>query len=256
MVKAAVLVKQVPDTEEVRIDSKTREPDASRAQRVLSLYDKNAVEAAVQLKEAGKLESVVAISLGDDKVEETLREVLAMGADEAVAIKAPELLKAGSLPKAKALAKAIEAVGGVDLVLASEESADSHTASTGPMVAELLGAALLSYVAKLELEGDGVQVERETDEGVETLKASFPVVISVVESINEPRLPALMQILQAKNKPLGSKSLADLGVEAGTTLTIVKNVAPEQARKNEIKEVDGEEAAQWIAQALKKEGVV
>lgn len=256
MVKAVVLVKQVPDTEEVRIDPKTREPDTSRASRVLSQYDKNAVEAAVQLKEGGSVDQVIAVSLGDDKVEETLREVLAMGADEAVAIKSPELVESGSLNKARALAKAIEAIGDVDLVIASEESADSHTASTAPMVSEFLGTPLLSYASKIEIEGGSVTVEREVDEGVETLKASLPAVLSVVESINEPRLPALMQILQAKNKPLSSKTADELGVETGATIERVKNVAPEQARKKEIQEIDGEEAANWVLEQLKKEGVV
>lgn len=257
MVKAVVLVKQVPDTEDVRIDSKTREPDASRAERVLSLYDKNAVEAAVQLKESGAVETVVAISLGDAKVDETLREVLAMGADEAVAIKEPELLAGGSLGKCQALAKAIEHVGDVDLVLASEESADSHTASTGPMVAELLGANLLSYCFSIEVTEGTVSVEREIDEGIESLKAPLPVVITVVEAINEPRLPALTQILQAKNKPLTELSASDLGIETVASVTVVENVAPQETRKNEIKEVsDVAEASAWLLSALKKEGAI
>lgn len=257
MVKAAVLVKQVPDTEEVRIDPKTREPDASRAERVLSLYDKNAVEAAVQLKEDGAVEEVVAISVGDEKLDETLREVLAMGADKAISIKEPELLKGGPLDKAKALAKAIEGEGGIDLVLASEESADSHTASTGPMVAEFLGASLLSYVAELTVTDDGVEVSREIDEGIEGLTAPFPAVVTVVESINDPRLPALTQILQAKNKPLEEKSASDLGVEAKATLKLVNNVAPEQTRKQEIWDAsDPGEDATDLLDKLKKEGVL
>lgn len=257
MVNAAVLVKQVPDTEGVRIDAKTREPDASRAERVLSLYDKNAVEAAVQLKESGAVDQVIAISVGGEKLDETLREVLAMGADEAISIKDADLLKAGSLPKAQALAKAIEEVGDIDLVIASEESADSHTASTAPMVAEFLGASLLSYAASIEVTGDGVQVERETDEGIETLKAGFPAVLSVVESINDPRLPALTQILQAKNKPLTAKTAAELGVEVTVTVEIVENVAPEQSRKQEIWELSdaGEDVGKLVS-ALQKEGVL
>ncbi|MDX1612480.1 MAG: electron transfer flavoprotein subunit beta/FixA family protein [Candidatus Thermoplasmatota archaeon] len=257
MVKAAVLVKQVPDTEEVRIDPKTRTPDASRASRVLSLYDKNAVEAAVQLKENGQIDEVVAISLGDDKVEETLREVLAMGADQAIAIKEPELLNGGTLGKSQALAKAVEGLGDIDIVFASEESADSHTASTGPMVAEFLDANLLSYVFDIEVTGDGVQVDREIDEGIETLKASFPAVITVVEAINDPRLPALMQILQAKNKPLENKSAEDLGVATTASINIVENVAPEQTRKQEISDVsDPAGAASELVSKLKKEGVL
>jgi len=257
VVKAAVLVKQVPNTEEVRIDDSTREPDTSRAERVISLYDKNAIEAAVQLKEGGDVEEIVAITLGDDEADESLREVLAMGADEAFHINAPELLEGGTLRKCEALAGAVEEAGDVDLVFASEESADSHTASTGPMVAELLDAPLLSYVFDVELTDGSVEVEREIDEGIETLRAPTPAVITVVESINDPRLPSLTEILQAKNKPLTELSAEDLGVDTEPTVRIVENKAPEETRKKEIMEVDDpDEAAEWLVENLQSEGVI
>ncbi len=257
MVRAAVLVKQVPDTEEVRIDDKTREPDASRAERVVSQYDKHAVETAVQLKEDGEIDEVVAISLGPEGIDESLREVLAMGCDEAIAIVEPDLVEGGGLNKAKALAKAVEHAGEIDLVFASEESADSHTASTGPMVAEFLDASLLSYVYELGLSDGQVEVEREIDEGIETLRAPMPAVVSVVEAINDPRLPALTQILQAKNKPLEELSADDLGVPVERAVEVLENVAPEETRKKEIIELsDATEDAEWLLDELKGEGVV
>jgi len=257
VVKAAVLVKQVPNTEEVRIDDSTREPDASRAERVISLYDKNAIEAAVQLKEDGEVNEVVAISVGDDDTEESLREVLAMGADEAFLVNAPELLDGGVLAKNEALALAVEEVGDVDLVFASEESADSHTASTGPMVTEFLNAQLLSYAFDVDLDDGSVVVQREIDEGHETLRAPMPAVITVVEGINDPRLPALTEILQAKNKPLTEVTAADLGIEADVTVEIVENKAPEETRKKEIQEVDDvDEAADWLIENLQSEGLI
>jgi electron transfer flavoprotein beta subunit len=230
MVRAAVLVKQVPDTEEVRIDDSTREPDASRAERVVSQYDKHAVEAAVDLKEDGEVDEIVAISLGEEGIEESLREVLAMGCDEAIAIEEPELVEGGGLRKAEALARAVEHAGDIDLVFASEESADSHTASTGPMVAEFLGAPLLSYVFDLALQDGSVEVQREIDEGLETLRAPLPAVVTVVEAINDPRLPALTEILQAKNKPLEELTADDLGVEVDRTREVLENLAPEETR--------------------------
>lgn len=257
MVKAAVLVKQVPDTEEVRIDDKTREPDASRAERVVSQYDKHAVEAAVELQEDGAIDETIAISLGPEGIEESLREVLAMGIDEAIAIEEPDLDEGGGLRKSEALARAVEHAGSVDLVFASEESADSHTASTGPMVAQFLDASLLSYAYDVQLEDDGVQVEREIDEGLETLTAPFPAVITVVESINDPRLPALTQILQAKNKPLETLGAEDLGVEVQRSTEMVENIAPEETRKQEIVELsDADDDAQWLLDELQSEGVV
>jgi electron transfer flavoprotein beta subunit len=257
VVKAAVLVKQVPNTEEVRIDDSTREPDASRAERVISLYDKNAIEAAVQLTEDGEVNEVVAISVGDDDTEESLREVLAMGADEAFLVNAPELLDGGVLAKNEALALAVEEVGDVDLVFASEESADSLSASTGPMVTEFLNAQLLSYAFDVDLDDGSVVVQREIDEGHETLRAPMPAVITVVEGINDPRLPALTEILQAKNKPLTEVTAADLGIEADVTVEIVENKAPEETRKKEIQEVDDvDEAADWLIENLQSEGLI
>ncbi len=257
MVKAAVLVKQVPDTEEVRIDDKTREPDASRAERVVSQYDKHAVETAVGLQEDGAVDETVAISLGPEGIEESLREVLAMGIDEAVAIEAPDLDEGGGLGKAEALARAVEHVGDVDLVFASEESADSHTASTGPMVAEFLDASLLSYVYELSLDGDSVEVKREVDEGLETLRSPFPAVVTVVEAINDPRLPALTQILQAKNKPLETLSAEDLGVETARSTEMLENIAPEETRKQEIVELsDAREDGQWLLDELQSQGAI
>lgn len=250
-------MKQVPDTEEVRIDDSTREPDASRAERVISQYDKHAVEAAVQLKEDGPVEEIVAISLGAEGIEESLREVLAMGCDEAFAIEEPDLVEGGGLRKAEALARAVEHAGDVDLVFASEESADSHTASTGPMVAEFLDAPLLSYVFGIDLEDGHVQVEREIDEGIETLRAPLPAVLTVVEAINDPRLPALTEILQAKNKPLEKLTAEDLGVEAEPSREVVENVAPEETRKGEVIELsDADEDAEWLLDKLQSEGVV
>lgn len=255
--KAAVLVKQVPDTEEVRIDEKTRAPDASRAERVVSQYDKHAVEAAVELKEDGILDEVVAISLGPEGIEESLREVLAMGLDEAIAIEAPELEEGGGLAKAQALASAVEHAGDVDVVFASEESADSHTASTAPMVAEFLDASLLSYVYDITVEDGSLEVVREIDDGVETLRGSLPAVVSVVEAMNDPRLPALTQILQAKNKPLETLTAEDLGIETGRSTEVLENVAPQETRKQEIIDLsDAHEDAQWLLDELKSEGVV
>ena len=253
----AVLVKQVPDTEGVRINPKTREPDASGAGLLISLYDKNAVEAGVQLKAQAK-GKVVAVSLGGDRLDETLREVLAMGADEAIALKGAQFQGLDKLGKAKALAGAVKATPEVKLVIAAEESADSHTASTGPMVAELLGWPLLSYVFKIELKGETVRVERETDEGIEVLEAPLPAVVTVVESINEPRLPALMQILQAKNKPIKALAPQDVGAAGLAAHTqLVSNVAPESSRKREIVEApDAEKAADWLVERLRKEGVI
>ncbi len=257
MVKIVTLVKQTPDVEAIQV-SAGGEPDVSRAENQVSVYDKNAVEAAVQLKEARDDVEIVVLSLGGDGLDETIKEVLAMGADEAVLLQDDAFDGIDTAVKAKLLSAAIEKIGDVDLVLAADESADSHTAQTAPRVAQDLDLPLLSYVTDLTLEDGSVHVERESDRGIEELEANLPVVISTQEAINEPRLPALMQILQAKNKPMETWTASDLGIDVPEARTRrIRNVAPESERKQEIIEADtSAEAAEELARQLKQAGIV
>lgn len=259
MVNIVTLVKQSPDVEAVRIDPKTGQPDMSGAGLKVSDYDKNAVEAAVQLKEKNAGSKVFAVSLGGPKLAESIKEVLAMGCDEAYMLTDASFANADTGEKARLLAAAVKKLGNVDLVIASEESLDSHSAQTGPRVAEELGWPLVSYVVdNLRLEGKTLKCEREVDEGIEEIAVDLPAVISVTEALNTPRLPALMQILQAKNKPQKVLSPADVGAgEIKPTLTRAKLVAPKNERKGVIIAGDNAEAqAEELAKVLAKEGVI
>lgn len=258
MVKVVTLVKQTPDVEAIRIDPKTGAPDLSGVGVKVSDYDKHAVEAAVQLKEKHAGSRVVAVSLGGPRLEESVKEVLAMGCDEAVLLRDAAFADVDTAGKAELLAKAIQKVGDVDLVLAAEESADSHTAQTGPRIAEHLGWPLVSYVHAFKIEGTTVKAERETDEGVEEIECPLPAVLTINESTNTPRLPALMQILQAKNKPMKVWSASDLGAAAQVpVLRRTKNVAPKMERKQQMITGDSiEDAARTLAKELVKTGVV
>lgn len=259
LLRIVTLVKQTPDVEAITINSDGT-PDLSEAELQVSQYDKNAVEAAVQIKEErGNDEvEVLAVSLASEPLDETIKEVLAMGADEARLIQDDAFEDVDTAGKARLLAAAVENVGDVDLVLAADESADSHSAQTAPRVAAHLDAPLLSYVTDLTVEDGSVTVERESDEGIEQLEAETPVVISTQEAINEPRLPALTDILSAKDKPMETWTADDLGVEVPEPVTKrIKNVAPSTERRREIIEADSpEEAAQELARRLVDEGIV
>lgn len=258
MVTIVTLVKQSPDVEAVRIDPKSGAPDLSGAGLKVSDYDKNAVEAAVQLKEKNPGTKISALSLGGPKLEESIKEVLAMGCDEAVLLQDAAFANVDTAEKARLLALAVKKLGNVDLVIAAEESLDSHSAQTGPRVAEELGWPLVAYVTdNLRLEGNVLKAEREVDEGIEEIEVALPAVITVLESLNTPRLPALMQILQAKNKPKKVFTAADLGAGAiAPLLGRPGSVAPKSDRKGIMLGGSPEEAAEELAKALVKEGVI
>jgi len=258
MVTIVTLVKQSPDVEAVRIDPKTGAPDLNGVGLKVSDYDKNAVEAAVQLKEKNAGSKVYALSLGGPKLAESIKEVLAMGCDEAVMLTDAAFQNADTAEKARLLAAAVKKLGNVDLVIAAEESLDSHSAQTGPRVAEELGWPLVAYVAdNLRLEGKVLKAEREVDEGIEEVEVELPAVVTVLESLNTPRLPALMQILQAKNKPQKTLTPADLGAgDVKPVLLRPSSVAPKNERKGIMLAGSPEEAAEELAKALVKEGVV
>ncbi|MHB8587209.1 MAG: electron transfer flavoprotein subunit beta/FixA family protein [Thermoplasmatota archaeon] len=258
MPKIAVLVKQTPDVDAIRINANTGAPELTGVDLKVSDYDKNAVEAAVQLKEKNAGSRVIVVSLGGPKLEESVKEALAMGSDEAVLLRDPTFEKADTAEKARLIAAAVQKIGGIDLVIAAEESADSHTAQTGPRVAEHLGWPVVSYVTDLKLEGTNLTADREVDEGIENVTCPLPAVITVLESLNDPRLPALMQILQAKNKPMKVMSASDLGAPAvAAKLTRTKTVAPKMNRKQEMVAGDNVDAqAAELVKRLGKDGVI
>lgn len=258
MVTIVTLVKQSPDVEAVRIDPKSGAPDLSSAGLKVSDYDKNAVEAAVQLKEKNAGSKVYALSLGGAKLPESIKEVLAMGCDEALMLIDNAFATADTAEKARLLAAGVKKLGNVDLVIAAEESLDSHSAQTGPRVAEELGWPLVSYVIdNLRIEGKTLKCEREVDEGIEEIEVELPCVISVTEALNTPRLPALMQILQAKNKPQKTLSLADLAAgEVRPVLARPSSAAPKSDRKQQMLGGSPEEASEELAKILSKEGVI
>jgi len=256
MVHIVTLVKQSPDVEAIRIDPKTGAPDVSGAGLKVSDYDKNAVEAAVQLKEAGGIDKVTALSLGGDKLEESIKEVLAMGCDEALLLRDAAFSTADTAEKARLLALGVQKVDGGNLVIAAEESLDSHSGQTGSRVAEQLGWPIVSnIVSDLKVADGKLSATRETDDGLEDIEVALPCVIVVGEALNHPRLPALMQILQAKNKPMTVLDAAGLGAgDITPKLDRPSSVAPKSERKGIMLAGTPEEAAAELAKILSKEG--
>lgn len=251
-----VCVKTNPDLQMVRI--KNREAVTEAVPYKIGDLEKNALEAAVVLRDAagGKV-TALCLAEGNRKAAEDVKVALAMGADEAVVIDDPELKAPDQAAVAAALAAAVKKIGACDLLLFGEGSTDNYTGQVGARVAELLGLPQIGYARKIEVTDGVVRCERSMDAMIETLEAPLPAVVTVVSEINEPRIPGLMQIMKAKNKPLQVWALADLGLEAPTPVReIVSNLAEEQDRKNILFEGAVAEQADAFVNALIKEGVL
>jgi electron transfer flavoprotein beta subunit len=253
-----VCVKTNPDLQMMRI--KDRQPVLEAIPYKVGDLEKNALEAAIQMRDAvgGKVIAVT-VSEGDRKVRETMKEALALGADEAVIVSDDGLERTDQAGTALALAKAIQKLERYDLVLFGEGSTDGYSGQVGPRVAEILDIPEIGYARKLEAGGTGVRAERSMEDEIEVLEAPLPVAVTVVSEINEPRIPSLMQILKAGSKPVTEWGLADLGIgpaATGRLSTVVSNLAEEQDRKNIL--LEGEPAAQAgaLVDALVKEGVL
>jgi electron transfer flavoprotein beta subunit len=256
-----VLVKQVPDTyseRKLRSDG-TLDRDATDA--VLDEINERAVEAALQLKEAHDGSEVTVLTMGPDRATDAIRKALSMGADKAVHLSDEALAGSDAVQTARALAKAIGTVEGVDLVVAGNEASDGRTAAVPAMVADVLGLPALTHAREITVDGSSVTVKRETDDGITTLTAELPAVVSVGEKINEPRYPSFKGIMAAKKKPVVTLGLADAGIDASevglaAALTSVTSSQPKPPKSAGEKVPDEGDGGQKIAAYLVSQKLV
>ncbi len=253
MVKIAVLVKMAPDVTQLKIDPTTLAPRMEGLPWKVSDFDKNAIEAAVKLKEKGQATKITAYTFnGGPNALNLIKEPLAMGCDEAVVLTGPDTDGSGI---ARVLAEAIKK-DGADLVFAGEMSIDRIAGEVGPRVAALLGMpSLVNTQEVLGVEGGKLKATRD-GEPAETVEVALPCAATFNDEANKPRLPALMQILGAGKKPIRQVKTSDLGIADATLarkMAMTGNKAPKQERKNIL--FTGTDAAEQLAAALKKEGV-
>jgi electron transfer flavoprotein beta subunit len=248
-----VCVKQVVDTEaEKRLDPGTWCLDRS-VNSILNPYDEYAVEEALLIKEVAGGQ-VTVLCMGPDDATDAVRKALAMGADEAVLVSDPALAGSDAQATATVLAAAVKTVA-CDLMLFGCRSTDGETGAVPAAVAELLGLPLLSSLSKVEVDGASLRVHRETDEGYVAYVCPTPAIVSVVKGINEPRYPSMKGIMTAKKKPVASKDLAGLGVDAtgvglaGAKTRVLSATVP-PPRTAGVKVEDDGSGAQQIADFL------
>jgi electron transfer flavoprotein beta subunit len=219
-VKVLVAVKRVVDYNvKVRCKADGSDVDIANAKMSMNPFDEIAVEEAVRLKEAGKASEIVAVSLGVKQCEETLRTALAMGADRAIHVETDAALQPLAVAK---LLKAVVDRESPQLVILGKQAIDDDANQTGQMLAALMNAPQGTFASKVEVDGDAVRVTREIDGGLETVALKLPAVVTTDLRLNEPRYVKLPNIMAAKKKPLDKFSPADLGVDPGPRLKLLK----------------------------------
>ena len=193
--------------------------------------DDNAIEEAVKIKEAGKASEVVAISVGEDKAQETVRKALAVGADRGILVKADGIIE--PLAVAKILKKIVEKEN-PDLVFMGKQAIDDDCNQTGQMLGALLNWPQATFASKIEIKDKSLEVIREIDKGLETIEVNIPSIVTCDIRLNEPRNASLTNIMKAKKKPLEILNVSDLGVDTTPRVQQIKIEEPPK-RKAGIK---------------------
>ncbi len=216
MTNIVVLIKQVPDTwSERKLSDGDFTLDREAADAVLDEINERAVEEALLIKEKqGGDSTVTLLTAGPERATEAIRKALSMGADKAVHLLDPGLHGSDMVQTGWALARALGTIEGTELVIAGNEATDGTGGAVPAIIAEYLGLPQLTHLRKVTVEGGKITGERETDDGVFTVEASLPAIVSVNEKINEPRFPSFKGIMAAKKKEVTTLTLAEIGVEA------------------------------------------
>ena len=222
--KLLVPVKRVIDYNvKPRVKADGTGVDLANVKMSMNPFDEIAVEEAIRLKEKGVATEIVAVSIGPAKALETLRTALAMGADRAILVTSEEEVE--PLAVAKILAK-IVAEEAPQMVILGKQAIDDDSNQTGQMLAALLGWAQGTFASKVEVDGSAVNVTREVDGGLETVRLNLPAIVTTDLRLNEPRYASLPNIMKAKSKPLAQKTPADYGVDTAPRLTTLRVTEP------------------------------
>ncbi len=224
--KVMVPIKRVIDYNvNIRVKTDGSGVETANVKMSMNPFDEIAVEQAIRLKEAGQAEDIIAVSIGVAKCQETLRTALAMGADRAILVQTETPTEPLAVAK---LLKALVAQEQPQLVILGKQAIDDDCNQTGQMLAALLGWAQGTFISALNLDGQTLEVPREVDGGLETLRLPAPAVLTVDLRLNQPRYASLPNIMKAKRKPLTTLTPDDLGVDISPRLTTLKVAEPPQ----------------------------
>ena len=224
--KILVPVKRVIDYNvKPRVKADGSGVDLANVKMSMNPFDEIAVEEAIRLREKGVAAEVIVVSVGPTKASETLRTALAMGADRAILVQSDEAVEPLGVAKILAAIVGEEAPG---LVILGKQAIDDDSNQTGQMLAALLGRPQGTFASRVEVDGEHVNVTREVDGGLETVRLALPAIVTTDLRLNEPRYASLPNIMKAKSKPLATKTPADYGVDVAPRLKVLKVVEPAQ----------------------------
>lgn len=222
--KILVPVKRVVDYNvKIRVKADGSGVELANVKMSMNPFDEISVEEAIRLKEAGKVDEIVVVSIGPQQAQETLRTALAMGADRAILVKTDDLVE--PLAVAKILKGVVEEEN-PGLVILGKQAIDDDSNQTGQMLSALLGWSQATFASKLDIDGDKAAVTREIDGGLQTINVTMPTIVTTDLRLNEPRYASLPNIMKAKKKPLDEKSPADYGVDTAARLTVLETTEP------------------------------
>jgi electron transfer flavoprotein beta subunit len=247
--KVLVPVKRVVDYNvKIRVKSDGSGVELANVKMSMNPFDEIAVEEAIRLKEAGKVEEIIVVSIGPAQAAETIRTALAMGADRGILVKVEDAVEPLAVAK---LLKGIVEAEAPQLVILGKQAIDDDANQTGQMLAALLGWSQGTFASKVELADGSAKVTREVDGGLQVVDVKLPAIVTTDLRLNQPRYASLPNIMKAKKKPLDEKSAADYGVDVSPRLKVLKTEEP-GGRKAGVKVKDVAE----LVSSLKSAGVI
>jgi len=257
-----VLVKQVPDTSEVKINRETNTLIRDGVPSIINPYDMYAIEEALRLKEkhGGK---VTAVTMGPPQAAEALKEAVSLGVDDVVLLSDRAFAGADTWATSYALSQGIRKIGEYDLIIAGKQAIDGDTAQVGPETADMLGIPFVAYIRKIEqVEAKRMVAERLMDEGYDVVETPLPALITVVKEINQPRLPSLKGKMKSKSLKVTSWNAKDVGAEdakcglKGSPTKVVKIFPPAPRGQREILSGSLEDQVATVTRKLKEQALI
>jgi electron transfer flavoprotein beta subunit len=259
-----VLIKQVPDTTEVKLDPKTGNLIREGIESIINPDDRHAIEAALNLREStgGK---ITVISMGPPQTIDAISEAMGMGADKGILLSDMAFAGADTWATSYTLGKAIKKVGKYDLILCGRQAIDGDTAQIGPQVADYLNLPQVTYVSKIEkIEKKTIMVIRQLEDGFERVQCTLPALLTVIGELNMPRYPMIGNLVDAckEKAPIKVWNAADIGAKAnelgleGSLTHVIKTFAPKFKREGEIIEGDIKEAVNVLVGKLRENRLI